>query len=239
MSDLEEESNTDVDTAADEDDEYEGVKPKITLGDLTKIDDDIIKIDDTDIDSEQDEGGGLDSEDEQDESDNDDDDDDGDGDGDDAKPVIDMNPDIFQEAVMTGEDSDESSDEDEDYLKKFDNDVVSNYIDIYHPESRMHNYDEVRTLSSVIRDEDGTVVDDIHKTVPFLTKFEKAKILGLRAKQINEGARPFVKVPDNVVNGYTIAEIELTEKKIPFIIRRPIPNGGSEYWKLSDLENII
>ena len=29
---------------------------------------------------------------------------------------------------------------------------------------------------------------------------------------------------------------ELEEKKIPFIIRRPLPNGGSEYWNVSDLE---
>jgi len=28
------------------------------------------------------------------------------------------------------------------------------------------------------------------------------------------------------------------ERKIPFIIRRPIPGGGSEYWKLSDLDII-
>ena len=31
---------------------------------------------------------------------------------------------------------------------------------------------------------------------------------------------------------------ENVQKKIPFIIRRPIPNGGSEYWKVNDLKNI-
>ena len=39
-----------------------------------------------------------------------------------------------------------------------------------------------------------------------------------------------------MIEGLTIAEKELEAKKIPFIIRRPIPNGGSEYWKVSDLE---
>ena len=29
-----------------------------------------------------------------------------------------------------------------------------------------------------------------------------------------------------------------SSKKITFIIRRPIPNGGSEYWKVNDLKNI-
>ena len=156
MSDLEE-SNIDADTAADDDDdddddddEYEGVKPKITLGGLTKIDDDIIKIEDSDIESEQGEGGGIDSDEDQ-----EDDSDDEKSDYQSAdEPDIVMKPGIFQEVMMTGEDSDDSSDEDEDYLKKFDTEVVSNYIDIYHPESRMHNYDEVRTLSS----EDGKIL---------------------------------------------------------------------------------
>lgn len=240
MSDLEEETESNVEVEAEaeaeDDDDYEVTKPRLTLGNLTKLGDDVIKLEDSDNDSDQDEigEGGLDSDDESDyEKSNE---------LSDEEPDIVMKPNIVQEASITpgdDESDDESSDEDEDYLKKFDTEVVSNYIDIYHPESRMHNYDEVRTLSSVIRDDDGTIVDDIHKTVPFLTKFEKAKILGLRAKQINEGAHPFVKVPVDVVNGYTIAQIELTEKKIPFIIRRPLPNGGSEYWKLTDLENII
>ena len=33
-------------------------------------------------------------------------------------------------------------------------------------------------------------------------------------------------------------KMELKLKRIPFIIRRPLPNGGSEYWKIQDLENI-
>ena len=43
-------------------------------------------------------------------------------------------------------------------------------------------------------------------------------------------------IPNNIIDGVIIAEMELKEKKIPFIIRRPIPNGGSEYWKVEDLE---
>jgi len=30
----------------------------------------------------------------------------------------------------------------------------------------------------------------------------------------------------------------LKEKKIPFVIKRPIPSGGCEYWNLKDLEVI-
>ena len=73
-------------------------------------------------------------------------------------------------------------------------------------------------------------------TIPVLTRYEKAKVIGVRAKQINHGSEPYVEVPHNVIEGLDIAEMELMQKKIPFIIRRPMPNGGSEYWKVSDLE---
>ena len=69
-------------------------------------------------------------------------------------------------------------------------------------------------------------------SVPRLTTTTK------RAKQIETGATPFIKVPEDVIDGYLIAVLELQQNRIPFIIRRPLPNGGSEYWKISDLENI-
>lgn len=140
------------------------------------------------------------------------------------------------------EDSEEDEDteeEDEDYNKKFSKDVVSDYIDLFHPESSTHNFDEVSALSMIKRDKNNNIIDNFHKTIPFMTKFEKAKILGLRATQLAEGAQPFIKVSDNIISSYLIAKMELDEKKIPFIIRRPIPNGGSEYWKVKDLEIIV
>jgi DNA-directed RNA polymerase I, II, and III subunit RPABC2 len=137
---------------------------------------------------------------------------------------------------------DEEDDDDDEtgelYLKKFDKEINDNYLLNFHPECALHNYDEVLALSKVIRDKFGIIVDDLHKTVPFITKYERARVLGQRAKQINSGATVFVRVPENVLDGYLIAELELIEKRIPFIIRRPLPNGGSEYWSIKDLENI-
>lgn len=135
--------------------------------------------------------------------------------------------------------SDSEDDDGENYLQKFDRDLNENYIANFHPECAIQNYDEIMSMINVVRDKDGIIVDDLHKTLPFLTKFEKARILGQRAKQINSGATPFIKVPENVIDGYLIAELELKEKKIPFIIRRPLPNGGSEYWSIKDLEDIV
>ena len=94
-------------------------------------------------------------------------------------------------------------------------------------------------MTTVVRDSNNIIIDPLHKTIPFLTKYERARILGQRAKQIETGARPFVNIPENVIDSYIIAELELQQKRIPFIIRRPIPGGACEYWNLKDLEVIL
>jgi len=141
--------------------------------------------------------------------------------------------------IEINDDDDEDDEDDESYLQKFDNDITKNYINEFHPECLIHNYDEISKLTNVIRDSNNIIVDPLHKTIPFLTKYERARILGQRAKQIETGSRPFVKVPENIIDSYVIAELELKQKKIPFIIRRPIPGGACEYWNLKDLEVIL
>ena len=127
-----------------------------------------------------------------------------------------------------GSDEYDSDDDDMDKkLKKFDSEVRDEYLANFHPECMMQNYDEIYNLARVVRDDRGIIVDELHKTLPLLTKYERTRVLGQRAKQINDGAMPFVKVPEGVIDGYLIALKELEEKKIPFIIRRPLPNRGS------------
>lgn len=140
--------------------------------------------------------------------------------------------------LLFDSDDDDDDDDDENYLQKFDQDINRNYVKENHPERIIHNYEEVKILSEVVRDSNNIIIDPFHKTIPFLTKYERARILGQRAKQIESGAKPFVKVPENIIDGYIIAELELKQKKIPFILRRPLPNGGCEYWNLKDLEVI-
>jgi DNA-directed RNA polymerase I, II, and III subunit RPABC2 len=134
---------------------------------------------------------------------------------------------------------DDDDDDDENYLQKFDSDITKNYIQEFHPECFVHNYEEITQLTKVVRNSDNIIIDPLHKTIPFLTKYEKSRVLGQRAKQIETGSKPFVHVPENVIDSYIIANLELQEKRIPFIIRRPLPNGGCEYWNLKDLENIL
>jgi DNA-directed RNA polymerase subunit K/omega len=137
------------------------------------------------------------------------------------------------------DEDDDDDDDDENYLQKFDSDINKNYILDNHPECLHHNYDEITSLSRIVRDKDNIIIDPLHKTIPILTKYERARIIGQRAKQIESGAKPLVKVPENIIDGYLIAELELREKKIPFVIKRPLPDGSCEYWNVKDLEVII
>jgi DNA-directed RNA polymerase subunit K/omega len=194
---------------------------------------------DEDDDKEEDE--------DEDDEDEDDDEEDDDIDVDDyelVKPAVQKrNKKDKGEIPMTlGENDDDENDDDEDdedYLQKFDSNIQRNVISEYHPELHQHNYEEIEALCKIVRNEMGTIIDPLHKTLPFLTKYEKARILGERAKQINSGGTPFIQVEPSMIDGYLIAMKELEEKKIPFIIKRPIPNGGCEYWKLKDLEILI
>ena len=148
---------------------------------------------------------------------------------------------VMQSMLKTGisdeEDTDNDS-EDEDALQKLESDIHRDILLQYHPEIEQKNYKEILALCKIMRDVKGVIVDPLHRTLPFITKYERARVLGLRSKQLNTGSDAFIDVPENVIDGLIIAQLELKEKKIPFIVRRPLPNGESEYWKLSDLEDI-
>jgi DNA-directed RNA polymerase subunit K/omega len=126
--------------------------------------------------------------------------------------------------------------EDKNYLQKFEDNIKTNIIADWHPELKSFNYDEVDVLSRVVRNEEGIIIDPLHKTLPFITRYETARIIGERAKQINSGAMPVIEVDASIIDGYLIALEEYKQKKIPFIIQRPLPNGGVEFWKFEDLE---
>ena len=72
------------------------------------------------------------------------------------------------------------------------------------------------------------------KTIPILSKYEKTRVVGERAIQISMGSPPLVEV-GNLENPVDIAEKELREKKIPYIIKRVLPNGLIELWRVDEL----
>ena len=145
----------------------------------------------------------------------------------------------IDETPYNGDEDDEDDDDEEyeeDNLQKIDESAHTKIINNYHTELKTLNYEEIETLCTVVRDIKGNIIDPLHKTLPILSRYEKARILGERAEQINSGAQSFIELDPTMIDGYLIALKELDQKKIPFIIQRPLPNGGSEYWRLCDLE---
>ena len=82
---------------------------------------------------------------------------------------------------------------------------------------------------------DTSMLDTNHITYPFLTAYERTKIISFRASQICNGAKPYIEVPEGVTDAYQIAKMELEGKRLPFIIKRPLPDGNFEVWRLTDL----
>jgi DNA-directed RNA polymerase I, II, and III subunit RPABC2 len=71
------------------------------------------------------------------------------------------------------------------------------------------------------------------KTIPILTKFEKARIIGVRLQQLANGSKARVDT-SNLRTIHEIVNEELNKRMIPFIIRRTLPNGHYEDWKLEE-----
>ena len=146
--------------------------------------------------------------------------------------------DVGSKTISSDEESDSTDDDDGDEFKKFEQDNNMDLLLDYHPEIKQISYKELDTLSKISRDDEGIIIDPLHQTLPLLTRYEKARILGLRAKQINDGSEPLITTTQDMIDGLTIAKLEFEQKKLPFIIRRPLPNGASEYWPVHDLQDL-
>lgn len=71
-------------------------------------------------------------------------------------------------------------------------------------------------------------------TTPYLTKYERARVLGTRALQISMNAPVLVDL-EGETDPLQIAMKELSQKKIPLVIRRYLPDGSFEDWGCDEL----
>jgi DNA-directed RNA polymerase I, II, and III subunit RPABC2 len=140
---------------------------------------------------------------------------------------------------ITLEEDEESEDVMETYQEKFTDSLRQNHLVKFHPEEIHKPFDEIYELSLIKRNAEGIIIDENHTTYPILSKYEKTKVIGLRVAQLNKGAVPYVTLKHTtILDNSLIAEKELKEKKLPFIIMRPLFNGKCEYWNVNDLEYI-
>jgi DNA-directed RNA polymerase I, II, and III subunit RPABC2 len=120
--------------------------------------------------------------------------------------------------------------------------------DLYEASEKL---DDIKSENSIYDDNDTDIFEQIDPeielkrnmkvpdneriTIPKLTKYEKVRLLGTRAKQISDGSKVFIK-SKNVKNAMDLAELELENKVIPLKIKRPLPNGKYEIWSIKELD---
>ena len=107
--------------------------------------------------------------------------------------------------------------------------------------------DQLRFSSKLIHPEVQPVARDAvdtadRITLPFYSKYEYTTLLGIRAQQIADGAKPLVSLEGLQTSHpqfvWKLAEKEIQERKLPFIVHRRLPNATSEYWSATELSVI-
>jgi DNA-directed RNA polymerases I, II, and III subunit RPABC2 len=110
---------------------------------------------------------------------------------------------------------------------------------------------EVREVNDTLRDREehfrhllkedeaiAAVPEDKRTTLDVLSKYEKARVLGVRAVQLGKSAPTYADIAPAVLttlNALQIAEEELRQRVIPFTLRRFLPDGRYEDWHLREL----
>ncbi|KAF1945080.1 RNA polymerase Rpb6 [Clathrospora elynae] len=91
-----------------------------------------------------------------------------------------------------------------------------------------------KSKSTVEKEKDRRVPNEKRTTTPYMTKYEKARVLGTRALQISGNAPVLIDV-EGMTDPLQIAAKELQEKKIPLVVRRYLPDGYYEDWTCEEL----
>jgi len=99
-----------------------------------------------------------------------------------------------------------------------------------------HSHQIADTLTAV---HESSVEKNLSRA--YLTKYEFNQIIGLRTMHLSKGAIPLVDLPENfsVKSNMDLRQValqEIKESKLPYIVKRKMPNGKIEYWRLVDLK---
>lgn len=131
--------------------------------------------------------------------------------------VADMEPDFDEQVARAAEDED--GDVDGDNIVAINGD---------------HGAGGATTTAKPATEADKKIPDDKRTTTPYMTKYERARILGTRALQISMNAPVLVDL-EGETDPLQIAIKELNQKKIPLVIRRYLPDGWYEDWSCEEL----
>ena len=122
------------------------------------------------------------------------------------------------------------NDEQEESDNEVDDDDNSNVFD--------EDLKDTEAINTETEYENRIVKNEDRISIPILTKYEKPRILGDRAKQLSEGAKPLIR-SDKKMSAMEIAIEELRQRRIPLKIKRVRPDGMIEIWSVNELEYTI
>lgn len=95
-------------------------------------------------------------------------------------------------------------------------------------------------VKPVFRKEVAEAVKLPRVTREYYTKYEFTTLLATRAQQLAEGAKPLVTLEGLKTSDpmfiWNVARREIEQRKLPFVVRRQLPNGQSEFWSTQELE---
>ncbi|UYV81235.1 hypothetical protein LAZ67_20000419 [Cordylochernes scorpioides] len=75
------------------------------------------------------------------------------------------------------------------------------------------------------------------RTSKRLSKYERTMILALRTTMIANGSAPLINVDPTRFHAWQIAEDEMRQRKLPFLIHRYLLDGSCEIYHAEDLNN--
>jgi DNA-directed RNA polymerase I, II, and III subunit RPABC2 len=100
--------------------------------------------------------------------------------------------------------------------------------------------DQHPEVKPVFRSEVAENVKAPRITREYFTKYEYTALLATRAQQLAEGAKPLADLKglkqSDPMFVWNVAKREIAQRKLPFIIRRQMPNGTSEFWSAQEME---
>ncbi|KAI0166242.1 RNA polymerase Rpb6 [Xylariaceae sp. FL1272] len=136
-----------------------------------------------------------------------------------------------EEEILEDELDPEVANEDEDDFNRRGNQEEENVVISGDP-SASANIQKTGSGNKSIKDK--RIPNEERTTTPYMTKYEKARILGTRALQISMNAPVLVDL-EGESDPLQIAIKEMNEKKIPLIVRRYMPDGYYEDWTCEEL----
>jgi DNA-directed RNA polymerase I, II, and III subunit RPABC2 len=99
---------------------------------------------------------------------------------------------------------------------------------------------EHANVTPIFRTEVAEAFNQPRVTRGYFTKYEYTTLVATRAQQLAEGAKPLVELAGlkqaDPLFVWNVAKREIEQRKLPFVVRRQLPDGTAEFWSAQEME---